>query len=1546
MTALRFVLSIGHDDDGAIRIAATGPAGTVDLATPIPVPAVPSEGSTVRDWDEARRIGSGLFAFAFPRAVDELLEESRHRASETPLTIALDVADERLAALPWELLFDPDVDRFLALSTGTPLTRSGEDVAEESPPEYGNLRVRVVAPVIDESVLASSEALAPDPRVDVSAGTPAAPPRRRPHVVILRDGLDSATVIRAKTPMAIVDGTVAEGRRALSHARAVLVLPPDLTGDNRAVFLRTLLGRLALGDPVEAATVAARRALATDRSAPPGEWAGPVLLTRTLPAPVVEPQEISTILGRHVMEHTVSWVQDALAGIVSSVVVFLVGIVLFRLGFSSSSSFQLDILSPVSLYQSFSALMIELSNYRQWFLLVASGVMAAATAAVAFLWWRNRVIDPEEATGIAARFAGPLSRLRTLTFLAVATLTVLGSYAYQQYLWQVKLPIPAGALGIAVTQDSQTGAFQQQLSATLADPTSAQAVVVRELPVQYDAGDLASARQVGKRIGAEAVIVYRSNEHDGQTDYTGYLVFTDAHLGRTFISRPPTVLTGAHPAPAVANTRIQEGIAVPILRATSLDALAEAGAGIVDYQAGRIDQAIPHLERARQAGIAEADAGVLDFYLASAYALDERMAAAQTTYASAAAAFEKRATTERLGPQDELVLVTAYLDLGNLARESGDWTTAIDWLLKGIAHRDQLLAQASGLDNPTDVNDVYSRIYAALAAAYQATGDQEEERFWAQRTQDELQTLEEHAPRDRSGLVRLAATQLAAGDCVGAVDSVNQALTLAPGDADALLNAAAIAYRQADQAMARQKLEGVPPDDAIGVRAHDELGLLSMIDAVNPSVGYVEPSLLATAGATFEAVASPSGLAVQETGAAASWMGATTLQDVTGLYGGDELTAAKSRVEWAADPVRRRSAIDAYSEAIDRLTALAMRRPNDPTVSAALASAYAGRMGAYAAGVTGGGQDGALVAADAAAVRSLATKVLATDSGASRRDRLAAWALALEAMNDLQLSGGDAQGAASPDAVQQALDQATSEARSAPPTDDAEAAAIRAIYDEVYRHATAIAPDPSQAAAAASARAAVVGPSANDQALLRTVCGEELNRLEGDALLAAGDAAGAQSHYESALKTNQLYAPALIGLSAARERQGDGAGAVAQATAATQAATDLAAAWRRLAVAQLTAGDAAARDAAMAHFFGLVAGEPSQVGTADLRQAIAELADLLKRRPDLASPVRDVIPQFRSVLDAAPDDGGYQLAARYAELGNLALMADDPATAESLLRRSLDLDAHQPLALTDLALAVLVQGHDATSEIRAAVDEAQAPIWASAGIGEAEILARMSARLADYASRFPDRAPAIAPLTEAIAEAEAAATLPEGGTPAAEASPAPQGTPAPGTPPAATPTALSSYQSQQFGFSVTTTGDWSIVKTFPQQGADGVQLVNGVSILNVIVLQVPGVTPAQCLQTERNAIATAADVSNLKLMTGPDGKAIRGNSPDRAFAAFRYTYGKNDGMTPDRVKYISCQTYPAPNALLLVEQFAPTDRYEEQAAAREELLATLVLPKK
>jgi hypothetical protein len=80
------------------------------------------------------------------------------------------------------------------------------------------------------------------------------------------------------------------------------------------------------------------------------------------------------------------------------------------------------------------------------------------------------------------------------------------------------------------------------------------------------------------------------------------------------------------------------------------------------------------------------------------------------------------------------------------------------------------------------------------------------------------------------------------------------------------------------------------------------------------------------------------------------------------------------------------------------------------------------------------------------------------------------------------------------------------------------------------------------------------------------------------------------------------------------------------------------------------------------------------------------------------------------------------------------------------------------------------------------------------------------------------------------------------------------------------------------------------------------------------------------------------------VMTDTNGKGIRGTEADRAFAAFRYSAQQQDGTVADVVTYISCRSYPIADTILLIEQTTLATNYEEQAAAREDVLATLTLP--
>src|SRR5437867_4325541 len=121
-----FVLRLRARGD-RLLITATGPAGRAEANSPLPtVEAVPREvadGDT-RPWKIACRTGERLFAAVFPPPIARLFEASLQRASDDPLPVVLQIEGDDLATLPWELLRDPERERFLALSPRTPLSRA------------------------------------------------------------------------------------------------------------------------------------------------------------------------------------------------------------------------------------------------------------------------------------------------------------------------------------------------------------------------------------------------------------------------------------------------------------------------------------------------------------------------------------------------------------------------------------------------------------------------------------------------------------------------------------------------------------------------------------------------------------------------------------------------------------------------------------------------------------------------------------------------------------------------------------------------------------------------------------------------------------------------------------------------------------------------------------------------------------------------------------------------------------------------------------------------------------------------------------------------------------------------------------------------------------------------------------------------------------------------------------------------------------------------------------------------------------------------------
>ncbi|MCC6790841.1 MAG: hypothetical protein IT336_04100, partial [Thermomicrobiales bacterium] len=902
-------------------------------------------------------------------------------------------------------------------------------------------------------------------------------------------------------------------------------------------------------------------------------------------------------------------------------------------------------------------------------------------------------------------------------------------------------------------------------------------------PVKFDASDTERARELGTRIGAEAVIIYRLDEsvEDGPPTYIAYVVFTDPSVELMIGAAPQgdaaTALASGEPAAAV---QVKEGVDVPVLRTETLNELVNAAAGIIAYEDDRLREAITYLELALPQQPDAANTGLIQFYLGNAYNLNGDGAAGAAALESAAAFYEGRVQAgERLGPQDMLILVKTYTERGRSAQLAGDWETALIWYQKALDLREDLVARASGLEQPSAVPAIYARLFTLMADAYRGLGKTEDQTFWQERAADEIDALvAESDPGDPYPLVRESEARFFLGDCVGALAALDRALALQPDNANALTNVSIISLSQGRPDLtieALRRIVELRPDD-VGARMllADALMLQAVAD------GYFEPAYARESEAMFREVIAldpTNEMAYERISGIEELLAQGAMLDTTALVAGDLLTTEKSQVLWRSDPAQQAAVIDALSVMIETRRVLASELDRDDAASqAAVADAYAQRQGFVygvilarvlpadpaapvpAASPVAAGDDpidSALILSDAAEIREWTDRVLA-DPNASHAATLLAWSARVSSFERVWswytfIEPDAAMSATTEQEYRDAVAAAVAFGEAQPVSLD-EIPDLRLIYYSAMLLYGVLDGDPEEQLAYFTKIQEMTEREQSERVEttthLATFC-REVQETEAGAV--AADAATALPRYEAALSINPSHVTALLGAADAQFALGDVPGAAARAEAATQLMPAQPAGWGKLAVYRLAAGDQAGADAAFAQFLATVPGQRPQERMATIRAAIADLDGLLTSHPEWAPAIVALLGQTAAYLDGMSADGAatYQYPALYAALGRLAIVADAPAAAEPWLRRALELDPYQPMAHADLVIAVTAQGRDAATAIAAASAMAQDPAWALTSSHTLDaLLDLMEQEIAAIAGDA-----ALTPFTEAIATA-------------------------------------------------------------------------------------------------------------------------------------------------------------------------------------------------
>jgi len=474
-------------------------------------------------------------------------------------------------------------------------------------------------------------------------------------------------------------------------------------------------------------------------------------------------------------------------GVLASVVTGIAGLFLYQF---VSSGFSTNVFTNPQLLDSLKGTILELSAVNELSLLGLAGLVVAVAIRRSATEYR-----PGRPAPAAVQFTGQFVSIRSIGFLAGSLLLVLAAFAYQQYLWRVELPIPDDAVGIALTREAAAASISEELEEALFVQGDSERIVIRELPVKFDAGDIGKAREMGDRIGARAVVIYRSEEQDDRQQYTAYVVFTDPSVGVTVGTTPVSPdenETVFQPGGII----IQQSVPVPVLRTASLAQLVDATAGIIAHDEGRYGEAIQLLEDARAADSAGRDIGLIDYYLGSSYWYTSRNDEAVEAYGRAIAELDERLEAGRIPAQDTLVLARAYLDLGRirLTQDDDAWADEAQGLFESALDlREDLLARQQQLERPSDIHVTYAQVYAMMADLYRLRGATDEQEHWESRAREEAAAIGTSGdPDDGQLAVQEAAARGLAGDCFGALAATERALDADPDDLDALILVATI----------------------------------------------------------------------------------------------------------------------------------------------------------------------------------------------------------------------------------------------------------------------------------------------------------------------------------------------------------------------------------------------------------------------------------------------------------------------------------------------------------------------------------------------------------------------------------------------------------------------------------------------------------------------------------------------------------------------------------------------------------------------------------
>jgi tetratricopeptide (TPR) repeat protein len=679
----------------------------------------------------------------------------------------------------------------------------------------------------------------------------------------------------------------------------------------------------------------------------------------------VTPKSNREFVTRKVRTGTVNWVKDTARGMANSAAMVLFTLLLVQFGvMAEAKEFSFDLFAPYEFWKSFSGLVVTWSQWNEWLLLGLSLAAAAATVGL-YLRWRayvrkHPVEEVEYEVGpdgkqrkkhkpFFQRTEDVLNSMKTVTTAGMIGALLFGAYAYQQYLWNVELPVPTDKIGVAFTRQIGSTVAVDRLADALRQMGHEGQIVMRNLPVTFDARDTAQAQELARRIGAQAVVIYREEDAsapasasapDGMAGlaspplqaaeattptarYTAYVVFADPQMG-VEIPVPQRASSGGAQTIAF---KTKEGVEIPRLETTDLGRLMEATAGILLYDKDRYLPAIAHLSNALPpAGEPATQSDALIYYYLGAahYLINENEKAAEAYDRG----IEIYAANPRPSLQDRITYARALSTRGLLYFDAGDPEAAERTLSRATALREEVDRDQSALSDPATfrrVHETFGNAYVYRMQVEQRPngGDPEAAKLWADRARQEAEALLSREDDWRGRLSGIWMTYRT-GDCEGAYTLGRDMLG---ADADnryghqVIWRIAAMRDKTIVNSETKQHIDAL-------IRLYpNDLTVLQMLSSYYTMAHYFnDPSYVESLRETLDAILAVDPYNVGALDNYANLMYFKTLPSLdlsaTPVFYsvGDERTFYKEHEEWIKDPQRTRDVLAEIDTAREYVT--------------------------------------------------------------------------------------------------------------------------------------------------------------------------------------------------------------------------------------------------------------------------------------------------------------------------------------------------------------------------------------------------------------------------------------------------------------------------------------------------------------------------------------------------------------------------------------------------------------------------------------------------